>query len=339
LLPPNEALRLAALQQTGLLDTEPESDFDLLAEVAAQLCRVPYAFISLVDAKRVWYKACYGKHVCQNPRNDDYCSWAILEDRLLLLPDLAADLRSATVSMTLSGSKYRMYAGANLITSDGYRIGTLCVLDTQAGQLTAEQERLLVGLARQVMALIDLRKRNAELGEALARIEKIAAEDELTGLRSRRSLIDGMGLEVERAQRFDSHVSVVLLDIDHFKRINDDFDHAMGDAVLRGVGSLLRRNIRSIDIAGRYGGEELCIVLPGTDSQGALKLAEKVRLDVAAKIFDDNGRQAQITASFGVATLSPNHPRTPDQLLRAADAALYRAKQQGRNRVVVEDAP
>lgn len=339
LLPADEAHRLAALQRTELLDTPPEADFDLLAEVAAQLCQVPYAFISLVDADRVWYKACFGKRVCQNPRNDDYCSWAILEDRLLVLPDLPADVRSADISLTKSGTKYRMYAAANLITADGYRIGTLCVLDTKSGQLTAEQERLLVGLAGQVMALIELRKRNAELGEALARLEKIAAEDMLTGLRSRRSLIEGMVLEIERAQRFDSPVSVMLLDIDHFKKINDDFDHAMGDAVLQGIGSLLQNSIRSIDIAGRYGGEELCLVLPGTDRAGALSLAEKIRLDVAATLFEDNGRQARITASFGVATLLSHQPRTPDQLVRAADSALYKAKHQGRNRVVAEDEP
>jgi diguanylate cyclase (GGDEF)-like protein len=127
-----------------------------------------------------------------------------------------------------------------------------------------------------------------------------------------------------------------MLDLDHFKSINDNFDHAMGDAVLRGVGSLLRNTIRSIDIAGRYGGEELCVVLPGTDGPGALGLAEKLRRDLAAMIFDDSGRRVQITASFGVATLSPGHPRTSDQLLRAADCALYKAKQQGRNRVLAE---
>lgn len=336
LLPPDERGRLAALRRYHVLDTQAETDFDLLAEITAQLCQAPYAFISLVDENRVWYKARFGRHVLESPRNDDYCSWTILEDRLLMLPDLTADARTAGISVTTGGAKYRMYAGANLITTDGYRIGTLCVLDTHPRQLTETQQKLLLGLARQVMSLLELRRRTNELESALERIEKIASEDALTTLLSRRALLEGLDLEVERALRLGTHVSVVMVDVDHFKKINDNFDHAMGDAVLRGVGLLLRETVRAIDHAGRYGGEELGIVLPGTDLSGAIAVAEKLRAVLATKVFEDHGRQVRITASLGVATLLPGRPRTPDQLLRAADAALLKAKQEGRDRVVAE---
>ena len=226
-----------------------------------------------------------------------------------------------------------MYCGANLIGANGRRIGTLCVLDTQPRQLSSTQQHVLKRLARLVVALMELRLRDQALKSALGAMHKLASEDVLTGLMNRRALIEGLHLEVDRSQRFNSELSVLMIDLDHFKKINDQHGHAMGDTVLRGVGRSLRAGIRSIDFAGRYGGEELCVVLPGTNLLGAVKVAESLRRAIAAAQHKDGSFTINVTASIGVAATS-HQSMSADALLRCADASLYLAKQSGRNQVI-----
>jgi len=334
--PANEAERLATLHRYGVLDTAADADFDLLAEIAAQLCGAPYAFISFVDADRVWYKASFGKKATQTPRDKDYCSWAILEQSLLSIPDLRQDPRTASIPLTVGPPFYLMYNGANLVASNGMRIGTLCVLDTQSRELSDACKNLLVRLARQVVALMDLRLRDREMAEALVTMQRLATEDSLTGLLNRRALLDKLESEYERNRRFGSPLALLLLDLDHFKQINDGYGHAMGDVILRTVGEILRSRLRIVDSAGRYGGEELCVLLPGTDLEGALIVAESLREAIATTSFMLDGKSASVTASFGVA-MTTFAVASANTLLQAADAAMYLAKRGGRNQVQVAD--
>lgn len=334
--PENEEQRLAALYSYRLLDTAAEDDFDLLTEIAAQVCQAPFAFVSLVDRDRVWIKSSFGRNGISNvsrSRDDDYCSWAILEDATLVMPDLTSDPRGATMSITVGPPGFRMYTGANLQTSDGYRIGTLCVLDDQPHILSEQQIKLLSRLARQVMALIELRANQRALTAALATNERQATIDELTGLFNRRVLMERLIVEVERARRFGSALTVLMLDIDHFKRINDSFGHAMGDAVLRNIGTIIRGKVRQVDIAGRYGGEEFCILLPETPQAGGLTFAEALRSAIEQFENVPGNSSLSTTASFGLATLNPDDELDATTVLKAADDALYRAKRNGRNRV------
>jgi diguanylate cyclase (GGDEF)-like protein len=330
--PDDEAQRLEALHRYGLLDSDADADFDLLTEVAAALCGTPYAFISLVDAERVWYKSSFGKRAKQSKRDDDYCSWAVLEDEMLSIPDLAQDARTASISMTVGAPSYRMYNGANLITPDGMRIGTLCVLDTKPGVLAESSKQLLMRLARQVVALMELRRRDRELEAALAEMQRLATEDGLTGLLNRRAWLEKLEEEIERGRRFGTSLGLILFDLDHFKQINDNRGHAMGDAVLRGVGDLMRTRLRVIDSAGRYGGEEFCVLLPGSDMAGALTVAESLRAAIEAHRFELDGSAVSATASFGVISTGST-AMTSGSLLKWVDAAMYEAKHAGRNRV------
>jgi len=153
-------------------------------------------------------------------------------------------------------------------------------------------------------------------------------------LATRRALLDRLRVEVERSRRFPAHLTVVMLDLDHFKKINDNFDHAMGDTVLRNIGALIRNRIRNVDIAGRYGGEEFCLVLPGTDLNGGLAFAESLRVAIGETLIEDAGRQVDVTASMGVSTAARGFAIAGEELIRAADIALYKAKNKGRNQVV-----
>ena len=166
----------------------------------------------------------------------------------------------------------------------------------------------------------------------LAVAERRASTDGLTGLANARAVQEALPRMLAQAGRQASPISAVLLDLDHFKKINDTHGHQAGDETLAAVGQLLRRIVRTSDLAGRWGGEEFVLLLPDTDSAGAAILAEKVRTAVAELIVP--GLPAPVTASFGVASY-PEHAGSGTELVRAADTALYAAKHAGRDQVVV----
>jgi len=172
--------------------------------------------------------------------------------------------------------------------------------------------------------------------ETLARLSTI---DGLTGLRTRRYVTEVLSIEFLRARRYGSPLAAVMADLDEFKAVNDRYGHPAGDAVLRGVAQLLLSGLRATDVAGRYGGEEILVVLPQNTLRGAAVVAERWRQGVEATSFvAPDGRLVRATVSLGVAGFHPRH-ESPDDLVADADAALYRAKAAGRNRVELAGRP
>jgi two-component system cell cycle response regulator len=173
----------------------------------------------------------------------------------------------------------------------------------------------------------------AEIQSAKERYEFLAATDPLTGCLNRRSMLDRLEGEFERARRYGLALSLLMVDLDHFKQVNDERGHLAGDEVLRRVGALLRSKLRNVDAVARYGGEEFVAVLPETPFDGARVLAERIREAIAAEAFVTDDAQFTITASVGVAALARDEMQTPEDLLARVDEALYRAKNSGRNQV------
>jgi diguanylate cyclase (GGDEF)-like protein len=171
-----------------------------------------------------------------------------------------------------------------------------------------------------------------QLQEANRQLETMAHTDALTQLSNRRHLVSVFEVEFNRARRHDLALSCIILDIDHFKRINDDHGHIVGDRVLACVARLLAESVRQTDLVGRYGGEEFCLVLAHTTLDEAALLAEKLRLAVAELELLEDGHMVRISASFGV-TQVISEDQTIEDVMGRADAALYRAKRDGRNRV------
>jgi diguanylate cyclase (GGDEF)-like protein len=171
-----------------------------------------------------------------------------------------------------------------------------------------------------------------------ARLEALGTTDALTGLKNRRGFRDAAVAELSRAQRSGTPVSVLMLDIDHFKRVNDVHGHAAGDAVLARVGATLRGEMRDHDVIGRYGGEEFVVLLPGVEEEAARQIAERLRARVSAGETEAGGGTVRVTATLGVASWGPRRGRRADldALVARADDALYRGKEGGRDRVVVE---
>lgn len=166
------------------------------------------------------------------------------------------------------------------------------------------------------------------------KIRELSSRDMLTGLHNRRSIMELLEKEVARSRRDGQPLSVVILDLDHFKRINDTWGHPTGDRVLQTSARVLRDALRQSDAVGRYGGEEFMLLLPGTSLEGARILLERCREQVADSIVDaDTGEAVRLSASFGVACNERVPQLEAEDLIRLADQALYRAKQAGRNRV------
>ncbi len=163
---------------------------------------------------------------------------------------------------------------------------------------------------------------------------KMANTDELTGLLNRRRIYTIMQQEVGRAERYQRKLSFVMMDIDHFKNINDQYGHEVGDKALQHIANVLSTSCRDEDFPSRYGGEEFLIILPETDAEKAMQLAERLRKDLDASIFIHNAIKIHLTASFGVSTYIPEqHKSSAEVAMKLADNALYKAKNSGRNTV------
>ncbi len=227
------------------------------------------------------------------------------------------------VGFTVLGSS-RLFRGRTCRGQGGsYVVAELVVSgDNRVLSMLSQSNNELLGLMRQ------LRVKNRELEQANARIEELMLTDVLTGMANRRALEQRWVVECNRAERHGTPLCVAILDIDHFKSVNDNHGHLVGDSVLSAVAEVLTGGIRKVDMAARWGGEEFLMLLPETDLPGAKVLAERLRLGIAEKECCDG--RVRVTASLGLAQFQKGDD--VDSLVRRADEALYRAKRSGRNR-------
>ena len=192
---------------------------------------------------------------------------------------------------------------------------------------------------RELLARVDgmlrIKQKHDEVQKARAQLEQLAIQDELTGLYNYRYLHTRLAEEFKRSERYRDPLACAMVDIDHFKAINDKHGHDVGDLVLAEVARRLRGAVREIDVVARYGGEEFLLVLPSTHFSGALTVADRVWRAVSSTPFATNGTEQAVTVSVGVALFPSRDVKTKDQLIKAADRALYQAKSEGRNRICV----
>lgn len=190
-------------------------------------------------------------------------------------------------------------------------------------------------LSRCIFKALERYKLKKEVEESNARMARMATRDPLTGLYNRYSMNDLLEKEFSRARRYGTDLACLLMDLDFFKEVNDTYGHQFGDYVLQQFGQRLTQNLRDTDMCFRYGGEEFVVLLPNADSKDARHTAEKIRRTCESEKYDDGDHAASVTISLGVATMSDLNPSEARDLLAFADKALYRAKAEGRNHVVV----
>ncbi|MFZ3136160.1 MAG: sensor domain-containing diguanylate cyclase [Thermodesulfovibrionales bacterium] len=206
-------------------------------------------------------------------------------------------------------------------------LGIFALLSEKTNAFSPHQIELLKVLANQASTSIANARFHAE-------IERLAVTDGLTGLFNHRHFQERLAQEFNRLERFLDPISLLIIDIDHFKKINDTYGHPVGDSVLKGIAEKIRKTIRNIDVPARYGGEEFAVILPGTNENGAMNMAERLRKAMGTTKFASEKGAFSVTVSIGVSTFT-KEIRSKEELVETADKALYHAKRNGRNRSVL----
>lgn len=324
--PDNEAARLSALVACGIMDTPREEQFDRLTWLAQYVYEADVAFMGFIDTTHQWMKSVSSDEIAPSTeRPNTICQSIVADGKPLISGNLHIDERFIG-HPSLPDLPFHFYAGVPIKASPDLVIGTLCVMRRQAARAETFDIQPLSALADIAVDELELRRLNREL----TRISRI---DALTGIANRRVFDEELARASERARRTGTPLSLLMMDIDRFKEVNDILGHRVGDDVLRRVGAVLAGlDLRQDDIVCRYGGEEFAVILSGCRPEGALKIAHTVCARLAdADIFHPT--RGRLTLSIGIAShgadeVSPNH------LVAEADSALYEAKRRGRDTIV-----
>jgi diguanylate cyclase (GGDEF)-like protein len=270
------------------------------------------------------------------PANDGAVAWRMLQPpdapRLAILDWMMPGMTGPAVCRELRRTRTEPYTYVLLLTSRTNKEDVVEGMDSGADDYVtkpfdAQELQVRLRAGRRVLDL------QSELVAAREALREQATRDPLTCVWNRHAILDTLNREASRAAREGSPLAVILADLDHFKHVNDSHGHLAGDAVLREAARRMQACIRSYDHAGRYGGEEFLMVLPGSSGANAVQLAERVRRAVGGKPIAAGNVSIHLTASFGVTAIERGAAASPEALIRVADHALYRAKKTGRDRV------
>jgi diguanylate cyclase (GGDEF)-like protein len=319
----DEAGRVAALHRYEILDTAEEAAFDRITSLVRTVLDVPICTVSLIDADRQWFKSRQGVPFCETRRDWSFCTYTILERDPLVVPDAALDIRFAQNPLVVGEPFIRSYLGVPLATPDGYNVGSLCAIDMIPRSHGPAQIEILKSFAALVVDEMELRR--------------IAHVDHLTGALTRRGFLHEVEKTLSRFRRGGHPATLLLLDLDHFKQVNDTYGHPAGDRVLRSVAQQLIAQLRQSDALGRLGGEEFGILLQDTGADRALQIAERLRAHLKTVEIPELP-SIHVTGSFGVSVAS-SATSSPQQWLKIADDALYAAKRAGRDCCRIAEAP
>jgi diguanylate cyclase (GGDEF)-like protein len=331
---PKALRRRAALARYQILDTGSETDFDNIAMLASRIFGTAFAAISFIDDERQWFKAERGLGISETPIEQSFCAFAIRSNALFLVKDARRDVRFRANPLVTGSPHIRFYAGMRIVATDGTPIASLCVLDAapRPEGITEAQRMTLQVLAAQVQSLLELRLSVIEQRLQVAaqsalskKLRYVAEHDELTGLPHRSLFQRRLSSALREAERDGKRVAVMLVDVDHFKQINDSLGHDVGDLLLCNFAERLRRTIRSSDIVSRLGGDEFGIVLTGIDQNEQVAAVVHSLTDRLHEPIKHKGRMVDCRASIGVAVY-PDHAVTPQELVKCSDLALASAK-------------
>jgi len=317
-IPSNEETRLNKLRSLNILDTPSEERFDRLTRLAKRMFNVPIALVSLIDENRQWFKSCQGLSVSETPRDISFCGHAILDDEIFMVTDTIKDERFADNPLVLGEPHIRFYAGCPLRSEDGSRLGTLCIID-QIPRIFYQED-------------LDELKSLAELVERELMLDSLAKMDNLTNILNRRGFITIAENSLNLCARHRISVSVVFLDLDKFKQINDNFGHSEGDKVLIKFAEGMKEVFRESDVIARLGGDEFALLLTGTTNEQAKEVIDRFEKSIQSynqsekRGYDINFSKGIVTLDLSKESSNVDQNLSIEALLDQADVLMYKNK-------------
>lgn len=344
-IPDNESQRLEALESYSILDTVSEQEYDDLAFLAAHICGTSISTIAFLDKDRKWHKSKNGIDKDSVPREFAICSHTIMGTESLIVNDTLEHEVFRNIGIVVNPPHVRFYAGVPLLSPEGFAVGTLCAIDTKPKKLNAVQRRALEILARSIESMLEtrrhvqllenrqgqLREHQENIHELNQKLKHLSGTDMLSGLWNRRVQTEVLARELKRYKRDLQPICIMMLDIDHFKSVNDNFGHEVGDQSIQLVAKILTDNTREIDYCIRFGGDEFIVILPNIDTEYINLAADRIRNEIESA----SKNLQPFTVSIGVVVLEGSIVAS-DQMLLEVDKCLYQAKSEGRNRVVMK---
>ncbi|MDX1444019.1 MAG: sensor domain-containing diguanylate cyclase [Gammaproteobacteria bacterium] len=329
--PFDEQRRLAEVYELALVRHACAPVFDDIVQHVARHFDVPTALITVLTDDTQYVHARTGFDMGQTPRQDSFCTHAILTDRIMVVEDATQDERFEENPLVTGETGVRFYAGQPIHGPGGHKLGTLCLIDTRPRELSKTEGETLRVMARWVeseILLREYRRNHQRLVSARDDAEREAMLDSLTNILNRRGIEAAIDEMLAEGEATGEPVSLLLLDIDGFKKLNDSLGHRAGDLALQVMARRLRITARQEDFIGRWGGDEF-ILVAHCERDEALVLAERLlgAIRDGDVMFED--RPFPVRASIGVATSNMERQNTRTELVERADRAMYMVKESG----------
>lgn len=329
-------LKIANIHTLDLFYTPLEERFERITRLARRALQVPVAAITLLNDEKQWFKSVAGWGISELPRDGSYCKLTVQGTQLFTIADTASDPRTATNPLTVSSPRFRSYAAFPLTDEHGTVAGTFCVFDVKPRQFSPADRQSVIDLAAMTQREVvsdHLSEAHSALTAKLSVARREAMMDPLTRLWNRRGASVLLKAAFEAADQRGTPITLALLDLDNFKRINDSYGHQVGDEVLRKVGSRLISAVRGEDVICRIGGDEFLILMTDTDAAAAGRIAERIRRMITDTNIPTREGPLPTSISVGCTVRAPRETLAVEALLDRADQALLASKAAGRNRV------
>ena len=310
-IPFDEKERLKSLRSLDVLDTLPEEKYDRVTRLCCRMFDVPIALVSLVDVNRQWFKSCQGLAVNETPRDISFCGHAILGEEILVIPDTTKDTRFVDNPLVVDDPNIRFYAGYPLHSSNGSSIGTLCIIDRKPRTFSEQDRETLSDLGMMIEQEINA--------------IQLATIDELTKISNRRGFCALSSHYLNFCHRQDTAASLVFIDLDNFKPINDSYGHAEGDHALTAFTEQMSKTFRRTDLLARLGGDEFVVLFAGADEQAAIDIMIKFT-GVLNKYNQQAQRGYDLSCTYGVVQFDPAIHDDVECLINQGDALMYKYK-------------
>lgn len=311
--PDDEQERLSKLKSLSILNSAPEERFDRLTRMAKRLFNVEIAVVSFVDADRQWFKskACYLELANETHRDISFCSHAILENGLFIVEDTHLDERFKDNPLVLGNPNIRFYAGYPIRMGGGSALGTLCIFDDKPREFGEEDQALLRDLGL--------------MAEQQLNTLELATTDELTTLSNKRGFLTLAKHVLKVARREQLPISLIVIDLDGFKSINDKYGHVEGDWALKMFSKAMKDAFRDSDVLARLGGDEFALLISNSSDEVANTAIARLRGAVFL-LNDESQRGYEIDFSAGIYTTLVDDSTTVESLIDAADRRMYLSK-------------